>query len=263
MAARPERESAAEVRVLKVSRESPRHSVDELTLRVEVHHRSSAEGDRPGGLARAVYAYARGQAIAPLEAFARGLAASLLEDRPSALGVRVEARQRGWSALSVGGRRQGQAFVQEGPEVRVAEVFFAERERVQLASGLDDLWVLHTQPLRRRAVRSTRAPLWATALCARWLYGSAEVAYQEAFLGVRACVLQQWSRTPAEAGEDALIQVGAAVLDRFPEVAEIRLSLPGQACRWVDLTAEGVDNPDVIYEPSEGATRVLEATVKR
>ena len=48
--------------------------------------------------------------------------------------------------------------------------------------------------------------------------------------------------------------MGEAVLERFAEVAEIRLSMPNKHHFLQDLSAFGLDNPDVVYHADDRPT---------
>jgi urate oxidase len=57
--------------------------------------------------------------------------------------------------------------------------------------------------------------------------------------------------------------MGEAVLEGFGEVAEIRLSMPNRHHFLQDLSAFGLDNPDVVYHADDRPYGLIEGSVVR
>ena len=57
--------------------------------------------------------------------------------------------------------------------------------------------------------------------------------------------------------------MGEAVLAQHPSVAEIRLSMPNKHHFLQDLSAFGLDNPDVVYHADDRPYGLIEGTVTR
>jgi urate oxidase len=57
--------------------------------------------------------------------------------------------------------------------------------------------------------------------------------------------------------------MGEAVLDRHPEVREIRLSLPNKHHLLIDLSPFGLTNANEIFVPTEEPYGLIEATLRR
>jgi urate oxidase len=57
--------------------------------------------------------------------------------------------------------------------------------------------------------------------------------------------------------------MGEAVLERFAEVAEVRMSMPNKHHFLQDLSAYGLDNPDVVYHADDRPYGLIEAVVER
>jgi urate oxidase len=57
--------------------------------------------------------------------------------------------------------------------------------------------------------------------------------------------------------------IAEAVLERYADIAEIRLSLPNNDCRLVDLSVLGLDNKNEVFAPAEQPFELVEATARR
>ena len=57
--------------------------------------------------------------------------------------------------------------------------------------------------------------------------------------------------------------MGEAVLERFPDVAEVRMSMPNKHHFLQDLSAFGLDNPDVVYHADDRPYGLIEGVVER
>jgi urate oxidase len=57
--------------------------------------------------------------------------------------------------------------------------------------------------------------------------------------------------------------MGEAVLERYPDVAEVRLSMPNRHHFLQDLSVFGLDNPDVVYHADDRPYGLIEGTVLR
>ena len=57
--------------------------------------------------------------------------------------------------------------------------------------------------------------------------------------------------------------MGSAVLETVPEVAEVRMSMPNKHHFLQDLSAFGLDNPDVVYHADDRPYGLIEGQVLR
>ena len=61
--------------------------------------------------------------------------------------------------------------------------------------------------------------------------------------------------------QQTLHAMGQAVLDRVPDIVEVRLALPNRHHFLVDLTPFGRDNPGQVYFPADRPYGLIEGTV--
>jgi urate oxidase len=57
--------------------------------------------------------------------------------------------------------------------------------------------------------------------------------------------------------------MATAVLERHPDVAEVRMSMPNKHHFLQDLSRFGLDNPDVVYHADDRPYGLIEGTVMR
>jgi urate oxidase len=80
---------------------------------------------------------------------------------------------------------------------------------------------------------------------------------------VRTALLETFASTHSLALQQSLYAMGEAVLQQHPDVAEIRMSMPNRHHFLQDLSAYGLDNPDVVYHADDRPYGLIEGTVLR
>ncbi|MGY1638238.1 factor-independent urate hydroxylase [Geodermatophilus sp. SYSU D00742] len=273
----PNQYGKAEVRVVAVDRSRPEHTLADLTVSTALRGDFTAAhtaGDNAHVLPtdsqkNTVFAFAR-DGVGAIESFGLRLARHLAGAYPWVTGARVEVQSHGWSRISVGGRPHEHAFRRDGGEVRTA-VVTVDGDDTHVLAGLRDLVVLKTTGSEFRGfprdryttLAETRDRILATAVTARWRYTTTDPDFDAVFAGVRAVLLETFAATHSLALQQTLYAMGEAVLQRFPEVAEVRLSMPNRHHFLQDLSAFGLDNPDVVYRAEDRPYGLIEGTVLR
>ncbi|WP_324278551.1 hypothetical protein [Blastococcus brunescens] len=111
----------------------------------------------------------------------------------------------------------------------------------------------------------------ATAVTARWRYTGKDsrdgIDFDTRFSGVRTTLLETFATTHSLALQQSLYAMGEAVLERYPEIAEIRMSMPNKHHNLADLSAYGLENtPDggaVVYHADDRPYGLIEGSVQR
>ncbi|MCW2635695.1 MAG: uox [Blastococcus sp.] len=278
----PNQYGKAEVRVVAVDRSSARHSLVDLNVSSSLRGDFTAAhtaGDNAHVLTtdaqkNTVFAFARDGVGSP-EAFGLRLARHFAGSFDWITGARVAVESYGWDRISVDGRAHDHAFSRNGSEVRTA-VVTADGDDTYVLAGIGDLVVLKTTgsefwgyPVDRyTTLPETRDRILATAVTARWRYTSAEGDFDGLFAGVRTTLLETFASTHSLALQQSLFAMGEAVLSRFPEVAEVRMSMPNKHHFLQDLSAFGLDNSldgagAVVYHADDRPYGLIEGTVRR
>ena len=267
----------AEVRVVAVDRSAPRHTLVDLnvssTLRGDFAAAHTA-GDNAHVLTtdaqkNTVFAFARDGVGSP-EAFGLRLARHFAGSYEWITGARVAVESYGWERISVCGAEHDHAFRKAGAEVRTV-VVTVDGDDAHVLAGLGDLVVLKTTGSefwgfprdRYTTLAETRDRILATAVTARWRYADLEVDFDAMFAGVRNVLLETFASTHSLALQQSLYAMGGAVLEQFPGIAEIRMSMPNKHHFLQDLSAYGLDNPDVVYHADDRPYGLIEGAVVR
>jgi urate oxidase len=267
----------AEVRVVAVDRGSPTHTLADLNVSTSLRGDFTAAhtaGDNAHVLAtdtqkNTVFAFAR-DGVGEPEAFGLRLARHFAGAYPWITGARVAIESYGWDRIAVGGHPHEHSFTRNGSEVRTA-VVTVDAGTEHVLAGISGLVVLKTTGSefwgfprdRYTTLAETRDRILATAVTARWRYTGPDLDFGADFEGIRATLLETFAATHSMALQQTLYRMGEAVLERFPAVAEIRMSMPNKHHFLQDLSAFGLDNPDVVYVAADRPYGLIEGSVVR
>ena len=273
----PNQYGKAEVRVVKVTRDAPRHEIDDLNVTSQLRGDFAAAhlaGDNAHVVAtdtqkNTIFAFAR-DGIGSPEAFLLRLADHFTSSFDWVTGGRWEAERYGWDRIVANGEPHDHAFVRSGQVVRTA-VVVADGASRHVIAGLHGLTVLKSTESgfegfprdRYTTLQETSDRILATDVAARWRYGTSEVEYDAAYESVRALLLEAFAERYSAALQTTLFDMGSRVLERHPEVAEIRLSMPNKHHFVVDLTPFGLDNPNEVFFAADRPYGLIEAAVTR
>ena len=279
----PNQYGKAEVRVVAVDRSTPRHSLVDLNVSSSLRGDFAAAhttGDNAHVLTtdtqkNTVFALAR-EGLGSPEEFGLRLARHFAGSFDWISGARVAVESYGWDRIAVGGRPHDHAFRRAGGEVRTA-VVTAHGDEVHVLAGLTDLVVLKTTdsefwgyPVDRyTTLPETRDRILATAVTARWRYTSADLDWDAVFGSVRTTLLEAFAGTRSLALQQTLYAMGEEVLERHPEVAEVRMSMPNKHHFLQDLSAFGLANDlegqpgAVVYHADDRPYGLIEGSVLR
>jgi urate oxidase len=273
----PNQYGKAEVRVVAVDRSAPRHTLVDLNVSSSLRGDFTAAhtvGDNAHVLTtdaqkNTVFAFARDGVGTP-EEFGLRLAKHFAGSYDWITGARVAVESYGWDRIAVGGQPHDHAFSRNGSEVRTA-VVTVDGADTHVLAGLSDLVVLKTTGSefwgfprdKYTTLAETRDRILATAVTARWRYAGTDLDFDALYAGVRTALLETFAATHSLALQQSLFAMGEAVLERHPDVAEIRLSMPNKHHFLQDLSAFGLDNPSVVYHADDRPYGLIEGTVLR
>lgn len=283
----PNQYGKAEVRLVRVDRDTARHRITDLSVTSQLRgdFRATHEsGDNTGVVAtdtqkNTVYAFARDGVGSP-ETFLLRLARHFLQE-PQISGGRWLAEQYGWERIAAGpeadaGVGHDHAFVRGGAERRTALVH-ADSAGLTVLAGLRDVTVLKSTGSefagfprdRYTTLPETDDRILATDVSAWWRYEQSFVdtagaeEYDERFAAVRSILLATFAELHSLALQQTVYAMGRAVLEAYPDIAEIRLSCPNNHHFLVDLEPFGLDNPGEVFFAADRPYGLIEAAVQR
>ena len=270
----PNQYGKAEVRIVKVTRDTPTHEIEDLNVTSQLRGDFSAThltGDNSLVVAtdtqkNTIYGLAREHGIGSPEDFLLLLGKHFTSSFDWVTGGRWAADAYTWERI--GGHDH--AFVRSGRETRTT-VLTLDGDEAVIVSGLKDLVVLkstgsefHGFPRDRfTTLVETDDRILATAVTATWRYTTTELDFNALYAAIRDRLLEVFADVHSLALQQTLYAIGAAVLEDHEVVAEVSLSMPNKHHFLVDLEPFGLDNPNEIFFPADRPYGLIEATIER
>jgi urate oxidase len=267
----------SEVRLVKVKRDTDRHELWDLTVDVTLEGDFEAayvRGDNTGLLAtdtmrNTVYALAKDHLMGSIEEFGLKLVDNFLETSPTVERARVHIAEHPWNRIEVNGRGHEHSFMRGSGE-RIAMVR-GDANHARVEAGIDDLLVLKTTNsgwegfLRERytTLPETNDRILATKITANWTYNDVSVNFDRLWRGVWGRILETFTDHYSPSVQNTLYRIGEAVLEGFPEIEKIHLSLPNKHHLLYDLKRFGMENDNEIFYATSEPYGLIDGTVER
>ncbi|UDY22856.1 factor-independent urate hydroxylase [Nocardioides sp. Kera G14] len=279
----------AEVRLVKVDRPAGYPSADEAGQVHTVHDlnvttqlrgdfdSAFTEGDNSHVHAtdtqkNTVYAKAREWGVTSAESFLLQLA-SYWNEQPHVDSTWFKAEEFTWERIGAGTLGEGHSFARVGQETRTAVVQTYGSERF-VVGGLQDLIVMkstgsefHGFPRDQyTALGETDDRIMATSVTAWWRFTPAAVEdpatdWDGLYDRIKALLLDTFAGVHSFALQQTIFEMGRAVLEQVPEVAEFKISCPNKHHFVVDLSGFGLDNPGEVFHASDRYYGLIQTTV--
>jgi urate oxidase len=110
----------------------------------------------------------------------------------------------------------------------------------------------------------TNDRILATAVTADWPYGSGTILdFDRIWGGVRDQILATFTDHYSPSVQNTLYRIGEAVLEAYPEVEKIRLSLPNKHHIPYDLSRFGLENEGENFWATNEPYGLIEGIVER
>ncbi|MDG4788389.1 urate oxidase [Micromonospora sp. WMMD1102] len=280
----------AEVRLVRVGRDGPRHELRDLTVGIalagdldEVHRSGDNAHVLPTDSQKnTVYAFAREHGVDQIEEFGLLLARHFVRSVPPVRTATVRLAEHGWQRLGP------HSFQRDGAESRTATVTVHADGGDTVESGISGLVLLNSTDSEFRGYlrdRYTTLPetddrILATAVEADWRHRDADPTgptdptsptgptssgrgWAESYAGVRAALVGAFVETYSRSLQQTLYAMGHRVLAERPEIAQVRLALPNRHHLLVDLAPFGLDNPGEVFVATDRPYGLIEGTLTR
>ena len=269
----------AENRVVRIYRDTPRHEIHDVNVSTCLRGDFSAAhlaGDQSEVLPtdtqkQTAYAYAKEKGLTSIEEYGLALARHFVHDVEPVLGARIEIDEYAWERAVVDGAEHDHTWIRKGQEVRTASIT-VDDEGEWVVGGLKDLVILKSTGSEFAGFLSdpytilepTHDRVMATSLVAQWRFTTAtDVDWDEVYVGVKAHLVKQFAVVQSRALQQTLFQMGKAVLEAYPAIAELRLSAPNKHHFVYDLSPFGLENPGEVFHADDRPYGLIQATVTR
>ncbi|MDV6248198.1 factor-independent urate hydroxylase, partial [Rhodococcus opacus] len=259
-------------------RDTDRHEIRDLNVSSCLHGDFDAahlEGDQGTVLPtdsqkQTIYSYAKEKGVEFVEEYGLALARHFVDDVEPVRSARIEIEEYVWERVVVDGAEHDHTWTRKGSEVRTAAITVegtGTDRREWVVGGLKDLVVLKstgsefqgflTDPYT--VLEPAEDRIMATSLQARWRFASTDVDWDAVYAGVRATLLEVFANLHSKALQESLYEMGRAVLERYPSIAEILLSAPNKHHFLYDLTRFGVENAGEVFHADDRPYGLIQA----
>jgi urate oxidase len=268
----------AETRVVRIYRDTDRHELRDVSVSTALRG-DFGDAYRTGDQAKVLptdtqkntcYAYAKEKGLREIEQYALSLGRHFVADVAPVNGARVEVEEYSWDRVEVDGREHDHTWVRRGSEVRTT-VVTVQDDRAWVVSGLRDLVLLKSTGSEfagfltdeYTTLPETHDRIMSTSLVARWRYTDTEADWDKTWADVRRLLLERFATVHSLALQQTLWEMGSAVLQAHPEIAEIKLSAPNRHHFVVDLSPFGLENPNEVFYAADRPYGLIECAVTR
>jgi urate oxidase len=268
----------AENRVVRIYRDTPRHEIHDINVSTCLRGDFSAAhlaGDQSDVLPtdtqkQTAYAYAKEKGLLSIEDYGLTLARHFVHDVAPVRGARIEIDEYAWQRAVVDGAEHDHTWIRKGQEVRTAAIT-VDDDGEWVVGGLKDMVILKstgsefagflTDPYT--LLEPTHDRVMATSLTAQWRFTSTDVDWEATFAGIKSQLVKQFAVVQSLALQQTLFEMGRAVLESHPTIAEVRLSAPNKHHFLYDLSPFGLTNDREVFNADDRPYGLIHTTVTR
>ncbi|MFZ2178196.1 MAG: urate oxidase [Rhodococcus sp. (in: high G+C Gram-positive bacteria)] len=268
----------AEVRIVRIYRDSPRHEIRDVNVSTCLRGDFSPAyqaGDQGTVLPtdsqkQTAYSYAKDKGLDSIEEYGLALARHFVVDIEPVDGARIEIEEYAWERAVVDGAEHDHTWVRKGQEIRTAAVT-VDSDGTWVIGGLKDLVILKSTGSEffgfledeYTVLEPTHDRVMATSLMVQWRFTTTEVEWNKAYDRVKQLIVAKFATVHSLALQQTLFEIGKAVLEEIPIIAEIRLSAPNKHHFEYDLGRFGVENNNEVFYAADRPYGLIQATVQR
>jgi urate oxidase len=268
----------AENRLVRIYRDTPRHEIHDVNVSTCLRGDFSAAyltGDQSDVLPtdtqkQTAYAYAKEKGLQSIEDYGLALARHFVDDVDPVDGARVDIDEYAWERAIVDGAEHDHTWVRKGQEVRTAAIT-VDGDGEWVIGGLKDLVVLKSTGSEfagfladpYTVLAPTHDRVMATSLVAQWRFTTTEIDWESTYVAVKSQLVKQFAIVQSRALQQTLYEMGKAVLENHPQIAEVRLSAPNKHHFLYDLSPFGLENHNEVFHADDRPYGLIQATVTR
>jgi urate oxidase len=262
----------AETRLVRVTRDGDTHRLADLNVSIALAGDLEAThltGDNSGVLPtdtmkNTVYAFAKEHGVGEPEEFGLLLGRHFVRTQGQVHQATITIEAYGWERLGP------HSFRRQGDSVRTC-VVTAGADWAQVVSGISGLVLMNTTASefhgfprdRYTTLPETDDRILATAVDAKWRHASVDTDWAGSYAGATEALIEAFVNTYSYSLQQTLMSMGSYLLDRRPEIAEARLTLPNKHHYLVDLTPFDLANNNEVFIAGDRPYGLIEGTVTR
>ncbi len=268
----------AESRVVRIYRDTPRHEIRDLNVSTALRGPFAPAhllGDQSNVLPtdtqkNTAFAFAKSHGITSAEDYGLALARHFVHDIAPVEGARVDIEEFAWRRAVVDGIEHDHTWTRLGEEIRTTAIT-VDATGDYVISGLKNLVILKSTRSEFTGflvdefttLAEAHDRVMATSLTAQWRYTSTDIDWDVTYASVKATMIREFAELHSLALQQTLWHMGHAVLEKHPEIAEIRVKAPNKHHFVVDLAPFNLENPGEVFYAADRPYGLIEATVTR
>lgn len=273
-----QRYGKARVRLLKILREGPVHTIREIEVSALLagdFETSYTAGDNskvvPTDTIRNTINVLSKQHLADdLERFAAILGEHFVRRYEQVVEATIEVTERAWNRLEVGGKPHPHTFA-AGSEARRFALAICRADASELSAGVRDLVILKSTgsgfegypKCEYTTLPETADRILATSFRASWHFAGTPTSYRAADDAILAAMLKVFAENFSPSAQTTLFQMGEAALATCPEISRIDLAMPNKHCLLLNLAPFGLENKNEVFVPTDEPHGSIEASLAR
>lgn len=270
-------------RVVRITRDTDRHEIADLNvtsqLRGEQLVDSYLEGDNSLVVAtdtqkNTIFAFAKLHGIDSPEEFLLKLGEHFTSEFDWIEGGLWQAELYEWERILVDGVGHDHSFVRKGQATRLATVQKIDGQ-THVTGGVKDLVVLKSSGSefvgfprdKYTTLVETDDRIMATSVTGRWRFlpeaVEAGIDYNGLYAEVSRIMLATFASVHSLALQQTQFEMGKAVIEARPEIAEVRFAMPNKHHFVYDLAPFGMENPNEVFIAADRPYGLIEGTITR
>jgi urate oxidase len=268
----------ARVRVMKILRDGPKHTVKEVDVTALL------TGDFAGAYTSAdnskvvatdtikntVNVLAREHLGEEIEPFGLALGEHFLRRYEQVESATVEMTAKDWQRMQVDGAGHPHAFV-AGSEARSWTRVLCTRGFHEIQSGIRNLVILKSTESgwagypkdEFTTLPETDDRILATSFDATWTWSTAPANYNAANESILSAMLAPFANEFSPSAQASVYAMGKAALQACPEVSRVDMKMPNKHFLLINLKPFGLENDNEIFLPTEEPHGQIEGSVVR
>jgi urate oxidase len=268
----------AENRIVRIYRDTPRHEIHDVNVSTCLRgHFSAAHlaGDQGAVLPtdtqkQTAYAYAKEKGLVSIEDYGLALARHFVHDVAPVEGARIEIDEYAWERAIVDGTEHDYTWIRKGQEIRTAAIT-VDADGEWVVGGLKEMIILKSTGSEFAGyltdeytiLEPTHDRVMATSLMAQWRFTTTDINWEETYAGIKTQLVKQFAVVQSLALQQTLYEMGKAVLETYPFIAEVRLCAPNKHHFVYDLSPFGLANNNEVFNADDRPYGLIQATVTR
>jgi len=268
----------ARVRVMKILREGPVHTLKDLE--VAAHLKGDFESSYTSGdnskvvatdtIKNTINVFAKQHLSEEVERFGLILAEHFLSRYEQVEEADIQILERPWKRLNVNGEPHPHTFA-AGSEARMFTGVSCSKAAKAIRSGIRNLIILKSTGSgfenypkdEFTTLPETADRILATSFSATWTFKEQPDHYGRANEAILSAMLRIFANSYSPSAQTTLFQMGEAALSACPEISGLDLAMPNKHCLLINLAPFGLENKNDVFVPTDEPHGDITATVTR